>query len=157
MDILETFLRTSTTERPFQKTEKVQICDKVVIHKLFTMVIQSSEEEEEGDEESRSEFSVSVKDLMQAPRGNLHPVRRTRLEGITGTPDERCKDGLQCIRKVTPRLFLLLCSVLSLSVIWIFSVCLFVWTSFAFVSGFFVFFLALCILLPHFQFVTPTS
>ncbi|XP_076460527.1 erythroid differentiation-related factor 1-like isoform X2 [Babylonia areolata] len=54
--------------------------------------------EEEGEEE-RSEFSVSVKDLMAAPRGNLQAPRRVNLEGITGTPDERCKDGLQCIRK----------------------------------------------------------
>ncbi|KAL8603667.1 hypothetical protein ACOMHN_017164 [Nucella lapillus] len=61
---------------------------------------ESSEEEgEEEGEEERAEFSVSVKDLMASPRGNLQAPRRVHLEGITGTPDERCKDGLQCLRK----------------------------------------------------------
>ena len=46
---------------------------------------------------------MSVKDLMNPPRGNMHPVRRARLEGITGTPDERCQDGLQCLRRVCDR------------------------------------------------------
>ena len=71
--------------------------------KCFELVLQSSEDEEEDREEGdRSEVSVSVKDLMNPPRGNMQTVRRARLEGITGTPDERCQDGLQCLRRVSP-------------------------------------------------------
>lgn len=52
------------------------------------------------EERARAEVSVSVKDLINPPKQDLHMLKQTRLEGITGTPDERCKDGLQCLRKV---------------------------------------------------------
>lgn len=62
---------------------------------------QKDEDDEKKDEEcERAEVSVSVKDLINLPKQNLHMLKQTRLEGITGTPDERCKDGLQCLRKV---------------------------------------------------------
>ncbi|KAK7498450.1 hypothetical protein BaRGS_00010404, partial [Batillaria attramentaria] len=60
---------------------------------------QSSESDEESEAECQAEMSVQVKELFQRHDVNKTPHKRVRLEGITGTPDERCQDGLQYLRK----------------------------------------------------------
>lgn len=73
--------------------------DKWVDEPPDDMSEQSSESDDESEAETQAEMSVQVKELFQRHDINKTPTRRIRLEGISGTPDERCQDGLQYLRK----------------------------------------------------------
>lgn len=44
---------------------------------------------------------VEIKSLFQRDFCESKRRKRVQLEGINGTPDERCKIGLQYVRKVS--------------------------------------------------------